>query len=85
MGFVDQYGVTYDGSFLPCCVWGGQNLVVGNIFVEGLEKLWYSATVQDFRVKLYNSGCDAGCYNHSLYEFLEATGESFIVPNTENI
>ena len=62
-----------------------RNLVVGNIFVEGLEKLWYSATVQDFRVKLYNSGCDAGCYNHSLYEFLEATGESFIVPNTKNI
>ena len=33
---------------------GGQNLVVGNIFVEGLEKLWHSATVQDFRVKLCN-------------------------------
>ena len=85
LGFVDQYGITYDGSFLPCCVWGGQNLVVGNIFVEGLEKLWYSATVQDFRIKLYNSGCDAGCYNHSLYEFLEATGESFIVSNKKDV
>ena len=83
LGFIDQYGIKYDGSFLPCCVWGGHNLVVGNIFVEGLEKLWYSAKVQKYRKELYSSGCTAGCYNHSLYEFLSATGEEFIVLNEE--
>ena len=83
LGFVDQYGIKYDGSFLPCCVWGGQNLVVGNIFVEGLENLWYSATVQKYRQNLYSNGCDAGCYNHSLYEFMSATGTHFVVSKSK--
>ncbi|HRD30024.1 MAG TPA: hypothetical protein PLO65_17150, partial [Caulobacter sp.] len=29
LGLVDQYGVTYEGDLLPCCVWGGEGLKVG--------------------------------------------------------
>ena len=34
LGFVEQYGVTYEGDFLPCCVWNGKGLVKGNVFDE---------------------------------------------------
>ena len=54
-------------------------MVVGNVFVEKLDDLWYSSKVQKYRQNLYHLGCEAGCYNHSLYEFLSATGEDFIV------
>ena len=76
LGLVDQYGVTYDGSLLPCCVWGGDGLKVGNVFDTPLSQLWSSPEVQQHREKLYGEGCTAGCYNHSLYEFAVSTGES---------
>ena len=77
LGLVDQYGVTYEGELLPCCVWGGEDLRVGNVFETPLSELWTSEAVQRHRVGLYTSGCDAGCFNHSLYEFTKSTGESF--------
>lgn len=76
LGLVDQYGVTYDGDLLPCCVWGGQGLKVGNVFETPLSQLWTSPEVQSYRERLYRRGCTAGCYNHSLYEFGISTGES---------
>lgn len=76
LGLVDQYGVTYTGDLLPCCVWGGDGLRVGNVFERPLTELWYAPEVQAHREKLYGAGCAAGCYNHSLYEFLVSTGES---------
>ncbi|MDP2314569.1 MAG: glycosyltransferase [Pseudomonadota bacterium] len=76
LGLVDQFGVTYDGALLPCCVWGGDGLRVGNVFERPLTELWYSPEVQAHREGLYTSGCTAGCYNHSLYEFVASTGQT---------
>lgn len=76
LGLVDQYGITYDGALLPCCVWGGEGLKVGNVFETPLSQLWSSPQVQKHRERLYSNGCTAGCYNHSLYEFSSSTGES---------
>ncbi len=76
LGLVDQYGVRYDGSLLPCCVWGGDGLVVGNVFQRPLTELWYAPEVQAYRERLHGAGCTAGCYNHSLYEYVVSTGES---------
>ena len=77
LGLVDQYGVTYRGDLLPCCVWGGDGLVVGNVFETPLRELWRSDEVQKSRLKMFEDGCDVGCYNHSLYEFEVATGAPF--------
>jgi MoaA/NifB/PqqE/SkfB family radical SAM enzyme/glycosyltransferase involved in cell wall biosynthesis len=77
LGLIDQYGVTYSGELLPCCVWGGEGLVVGNVFQTPLTELWRSEAVQDYRRRLYTGGCSAGCFNHSLYEFTDSTGEPF--------
>lgn len=79
LGLIDQYGVSYTGDLLPCCVWGGEGLVVGNVFETPLSTLWASDEVQAHREKMYGDGCSVGCYNHSLYEFEVATGESFRV------
>jgi len=80
LGLVDQFGVTYEGDLLPCCVWGGDGLRVGNVFDTPLRELWRSPEVQRFREGLYGDGCAAGCFNHSLYEFTASVGESFAVP-----
>ena len=79
LGLVDQYGVTYEGDLLPCCVWGGEDLRVGNVFDTPLSALWKSDEVQSFRTGMFHEGCSAGCFNHSLYEFTKSTGESFRV------
>lgn len=76
LGLVDQFGVTYRGDLLPCCVWGGEGLKVGNVFQTPLGELWRSPEVQRYRERLWGVGCTAGCYNHSLYELVESTGQS---------
>lgn len=79
LGFLDQYGVTYDGRLLPCCVWGGEGLSVGNVFERPLRELWTSPEVQGFREQMFHAGCEVGCFNHSLYEFSTSTGLPFRV------
>ena len=79
LGLIDQYGITYDGWLLPCCVWGKEELRVGNVLETPLRTLWKSEKVQNHRTTLYKQGCDAGCFNHSLYEFSTSTGESFLI------
>ena len=79
LGLVDQYGVTFRGELLPCCVWGGESLRVGNVFETPLRELWRSEEVQRHRLKLYGAGCDEDCFNHSLYEFTRSTKEPFTV------
>ena len=74
LGLIDQYGVTYTGELLPCCVWGGDGLAVGNVFETPLSELWHSDAVQQSRHRMFEDGCDVGCYNHSLYRFEVATG-----------
>ncbi len=76
LGLVDQYGVTYTGDLLPCCVWGGEGLKVGNVFRTPLSALWRAPEVQRHREHLWGKGCSAGCYNHSLYELVASTGQS---------
>ncbi len=80
LGFIDQYGVRYDGAFLPCCVWGGEGLAAGNVWETPLSTLWRSPEVQARRERLYAAGCTVGCYNHSLYEFGVSTGLSHRLP-----
>jgi MoaA/NifB/PqqE/SkfB family radical SAM enzyme/glycosyltransferase involved in cell wall biosynthesis len=77
LGLVDQFGVTYDGRFLPCCVWGGEGLAVGNVFETPLTELWTHPDVQRYREGLFHEGCTVGCFNHSLYELEQSTGQSF--------
>ena len=79
LGLVEQYGVTWRGDLLPCCVWGEPELVVGNVFETPLDELWISDRVQELRQRIFQRGCGAGCYNHSLREFERATGEGFVV------
>ena len=80
LGLVDQFGVKYTGEFLPCCVWGGDGLALGNVFETPLRELWSAPDVQRFRESMFHEGCTAGCYNHSLYEFQRSTGLDFRVP-----
>ena len=76
LGFVEQYGVTYEGDFLPCCVWTGTGLVKGNVFEERLKTLWHSESIHQCRKEMVDEGCSVGCFNHSLYEYRSATGMS---------
>ena len=85
LGFIEQYGVTYDGSFLPCCVWGKEELKMGNVFKTPLQELWFSNKIQEYRETLYKKGCTVGCFNHSLYEFMDATNQHFIVGETDEL
>jgi MoaA/NifB/PqqE/SkfB family radical SAM enzyme/glycosyltransferase involved in cell wall biosynthesis len=82
LGLIDQYGVTFEGALLPCCVWGGDGLAVGNVFETPLSTLWRSPEVQARRGSLFAEGCTVGCFNHSLYEFTRSTGLGFRVPST---
>ncbi len=81
LGLVDQYGVTFRGDLLPCCVWGGESLKVGNVFETPLSELWTSPQVQAHRVGLVGQGCAEDCFNHSLYEFTRSTKEAFTLPD----
>ena len=74
LGLVDQFGVKYTGEFLPCCVWDGSGLVLGNVNETPLRELWSAPEVQAFREGMFHEGCTAGCFNHSLYEFEVSTG-----------
>jgi len=79
LGLVDQYGVTWRGDLLPCCVWGEPSLVVGNVFETALDVLWTAPATQAARARLAQEGCGAGCFNHSLYHFERCTGLPFVV------
>lgn len=83
LGLVDQYGVKYTGEFIPCCVWEGDGLVLGNVFETPLRELWTAPDTQAFRSSMFEEGCTAGCFNHSLYEFGRSTGLDFRVAPAE--
>lgn len=80
LGLVDQFGVKFSGELIPCCVWGGDGLVMGNVFDTPLDELWRSPGVQAFRESMFHEGCRAGCFNHSLYEFTDSTGLPAALP-----
>ncbi|MEC8276563.1 MAG: radical SAM protein [Myxococcota bacterium] len=79
LGLVDQYGIDYAGNLIPCCVWERPELVVGNVLDRPLRAWWVEPHVQESRRVLVETGCSVQCFNHSLYEFEDSTGLSFIV------
>ncbi len=79
LGLVDQFGVTVDGTLIPCCVWGHQELEVGDLRRERLIDLWVGERARSFRRRLIQSGCTVGCYNHSLHAFEQVTGLSAVL------
>ncbi len=79
LGLIDQYGIKYTGELLPCCVWEGEGLSVGNVLETPLKTLWNAPATQKAREKMFSEGCAVGCFNHSLWEFQAATGLPFHV------
>ena len=79
LGLKDSFGINADGELVACCLWGDKDLSVGNAVSKPLAELWNSNRAHELRHRIYNQGCLAKCYNHSLYEFNRKTGESFEV------
>jgi|GEM_PF-603463 len=79
LGLLEQFGVNHEGQVVPCCVWDQKELQVGSALDEPLDQLFYSERAQAMREQIYEVGCLDQCFNHSLYEFQQATGESFVV------
>ncbi|NOZ87611.1 MAG: radical SAM protein [Deltaproteobacteria bacterium] len=79
MGLSDQAGISVTGELLPCCVWGEKSLIIGNAVEQGLPALLSCSKAEALRKKIYSRGCVGLCYNHSLYEFSQKTGEPFLL------
>ena len=79
LGLVEQFGVDQAGRVVPCCVWGIEDLSVGNIQETPLVELLTSARSREVREKILGEGCHDRCFNHSLYEFEQAMGLPFVV------
>ncbi len=83
LGLIQQFGITVDGRLMPCCVWGHDDLAIGDLEQHDLETLWTGASARAFRKRLVEQGCRKGCYNHSLHEFEKTTGLSFVLDEGE--
>jgi len=84
LGLIEQFGVNHEGQLVPCCVWDQKGLQVGSALDEPLDQLFYSERAQKLREQIFREGCVDQCFNHSLYEFQQATGMDFVVkPATE--
>lgn len=79
LGLLEQFGVNHEGQLVPCCVWDQKRLQVGSALDEPLDQLFYSERAQQLREQIFNEGCVDQCFNHSLYEFQQATSLSFVV------
>jgi len=79
LGLIEQFGVNHEGQLVPCCVWDQKGLQVGSALEEPLDQLFYSQRAQDLREQVFGTGCLDQCFNHSLYEFQQATGLPFVV------
>ena len=79
LGLVEQFGVDQAGRVVPCCVWGIEDLSVGNILEAPLTELLTSARSREVREKILGEGCHDRCFNHSLYEFEQAMDLPFVV------
>ena len=83
LGLVEQFGVNHEGQLVPCCVWDQKGLQVGSALDEPLDQLFYSERAQALREQIFKEGCVDQCFNHSLYEFQQATGLPFVVKAAE--
>ncbi len=82
LGLVEQFGVDQQGRVVPCCVWGIEDLSVGNVMDAPLTELLASPRAAEVRQHVFDEGCLDRCFNHSLYEFEQATGLPFVVGGT---
>ncbi len=83
LGLIEQFGVNHEGQLVPCCVWDQKGLQVGSALDEPLDQLFYSERAQAMREQIFEEGCVDQCFNHSLYEFQQATGLDFVVKPAE--
>ncbi len=79
LGLVEQFGVDHRGRLVPCCVWGIEDMAVGSVLEHSLEELLTSPRAREVRQQIFERGCLDRCFNHSLYEFGQATGLPFLV------
>ena len=79
LGLIEQFGVNHEGQLVPCCVWDQKGLQVGSALERPLDELFYSQEAQDLREQIFSEGCVDQCFNHSLYEFQQATGMDFAI------
>ena len=79
LGLNEQFGVNHEGQLVPCCVWDQKGLQVGSALDEPLDQLFFSERAQAMREQIHSVGCVDQCFNHSLYEFQQATGLPFVV------
>lgn len=76
---LNKIAVMPDGSVFPCNLFAGfREFRLGNIFVDGIEKIWRNSILDYFRRYSggnrceshgcpYHSGCTGGCPAHSYY------------------
>jgi len=83
LGLCEQFGIDQEGRVVPCCVWGIEDLAVGNIMETSLAELLTSPRADEVRRGIVAEGCVDRCFNHSLYEFEQATDMSFVVEKAE--
>ncbi len=79
LGLIEQFGVNHEGQLVPCCVWDQKGLQVGSALEEPLDQLFFSEKAQKLREQIFEEGCVDQCFNHSLYEFQQATSLDFVV------
>lgn len=83
LGLIEQFGVNHEGQVVPCCVWDQKGLQVGSALDEPLDQLFFSERAQAMREQIFEEGCVDQCFNHSLYEFQQATKLPFVVKAAE--
>jgi len=77
---IEKIAVMPDGSVFPCNLFAGfEEFRLGNIFLEGTEKIWNSPILNQFRTShenrcrrddcRYFAGCSGGCPAHSYFYY----------------
>jgi radical SAM protein with 4Fe4S-binding SPASM domain len=75
---IEKIAVMPDGSVFPCNLFAGfEEFRLGNIFLEGIEKIWDSPILKPFRTSHenacgkgdcpYSACCGGGCPAHSYF------------------
>jgi radical SAM protein with 4Fe4S-binding SPASM domain len=75
---IEKIAVMPDGSVFPCNLFAGfEEFRLGNIFLEGIEKIWDSPILKPFRTSRenacrkgdcpYSACCGGGCPAHSYF------------------
>jgi len=79
LALTKSFAVDVNGNITPCCVWSNKKNNLGNAIIDDIEVLWHSQEYRGVRNYIYRQGCKGDCYNVSLHEFTQITGENFII------